>query len=300
VTFAKPEIVFGLSVVIPLYQKARHVRTALEDAFRSCTLADAPFEIIVVDDGSTDGSGDVVRGWAAEAAGHAGALRLLTQENRGAAAARNAGWRAAQGPLILFLDADDRWADHHVREILSLARDFPGAALYADAWAEIGPDGTPRAHQFGIGSDRRGPLPCFFEAMSSGPMIVSSSTAAAPKSALERSGGFPEGVRHGEDKVGWGRLALLGEVVWSPRVGAIWDKSADNRSDGSSLPTPSPAFRDFLREAALAEGIGERTRRNIRTAIAVEGARLTGEIRIYDHDTPARYAERANPDPQPA
>lgn len=299
-TFARKDTDIALSVVIPLYQKARHVRAALEDAFRSCTQARAPFEIVVVDDGSTDGSGDVVRGWAAEAAAHAGALQLLTQENRGAAAARNAGWRAARGPLILFLDADDRWADHHVTEILALVRDFPGAALYADAWAEIGADGTPRQHLFGIRSDQRGPLTCFFEAMSSGPMIVSSSTAAAPKSALERSGGFPEGVRHGEDKVGWGRLALLGEVVWSPRVGAVWDRSADNRSDGATGPAPSPAFRDFLREAALAGGIGERTRCNIRTAIAVEEARLSGEIRIYDHDTPNRYADLAEPEPDPA
>lgn len=287
-----------LSVIIPLYQKARHVRTALADAFRSCRDADTPFEIVVVDDGSTDGSGDVVRGWADEAAGQAAALRLLTQENRGAAAARNAGWRAARGDLILFLDADDRWAPHHVSELLGLVRDFPGAALYADAWAEIGPDGTRRAHRFGIGSDRRGPLPCFFEAMSSGPMIVSSSTAAAPRSALQRSGGFPDGVTHGEDKVGWGRLALQGDVVWSPRVGAVWDRSADNRSDGASGPAPAPAFRDFLRAALLNTGLPDRMRRNLRTAIAVEEARLAGELRLYDHDTPSRYAA-GGPVPEP-
>lgn len=280
----------SVSVVIPLFQKARHVRTALADAFRSCRIAAVPFEIVVVDDGSTDGSGDVVRVWASEDADHAAAMRLLPQENRGAAAARNAGWRAARSDLILFLDADDRWAPHHVTELLGLVRDFPGAALYADAWAEISPDGRQIAHQFGIGSELRGPLPCFFEAMSSGPMIVSSSTAAAPKSALQRSGGFPEGVTHGEDKVGWGRLALLGPVVWSPRVGAIWDRSAENRSDGAAGPAPAPAFRDFLRSAVLNTELPDRMRRNLRTAIAVEEARLAGEIRIYDHDTPSRYA----------
>lgn len=288
----------NISVVIPLYQKARHVRTALADALRSCRDADTPFELVVVDDGSTDGSGDVVRGWADEAAGQAAALRLLTQENRGAAAARNAGWRAARGDLILFLDADDRWAPHHVSELLGLVRDFPGAALYADAWAEIGPDGTRRAHRFGIGSDRRGPLPCFFEAMSSGPMIVSSSTAAAPRSALQRSGGFPDGITHGEDKVGWGRLALQGDVVWSPRIGAVWDRSAENRSDGAAGPAPAPAFRDFLRSALLNTELPDRMRRNLRTAIAVEEARLAGDIRLYDHETPFRYAARG-PVPEP-
>lgn len=298
-TFAKNTAQPILSVVIPLFQKVRHIATALEDAFTSCRIAGAPFELVVVDDGSTDGSGEVARAWGDQDPDRDAALRLLTQENRGAAAARNAGWRAARGGLILFLDADDHWAPHHVTELLSLVRDFPGAALYADAWAEIGQNGARREHLFGIGSERRGPLPCFFEAMSSGPMIVSSSTAAAPKSALERSGGFPERVTHGEDKVGWGRLALLGEVVWSPRVGAVWDKSADNRSDGSSLPAPSSAFRDFLRGGVLHDAISPRTRRSIQTAIAVEEARLAGEIRIYDHGTPARYARAADPAPEP-
>jgi len=286
-----------LSVIIPLFQKARHIRAALEDAYRSCKDAGRPFEIVVVDDGSTDSSGSVVRAWACQDPSRAAALHLITQKNRGAAAARNTGWRAAKSELILFLDADDRWEAHHVTEILGLVQEFPDAVLYADAWAEISADGATRTHAFGIGSDRRGPLPCFFEAMISGPMIVSSSTAAARKNALERSGGFPEGVRHGEDKVGWGRLALLGDVVWSPRVGAVWDKSADNRSDGSAIPTPSPAFRDFLREAEGVDVVAERTRYNIRTAIAVEEAGLAGEIRFYDHHTPARYVE---PDPQPA
>jgi hypothetical protein len=299
-TFAKILDAPSVSVVIPLYQKVRHIRTALEDAFTSCRIAGAPFELVVVDDGSTDGSAAASRAWAEQDPERSASLRLIAQENRGAAAARNAGWRAARGALILFLDADDRWASHHVTELLDLVRDFPGAALYADAWAEIGADGTRREHPFGIGSDRRGPLPCFFEAMSSGPMIVSSSTAAAPKAFLERSGGFPEGVALGEDKVGWGRLALLGDVVWSPRVGAVWDKSADNRSDGAAGPAPSPAFRDFLREAARMDRLRPETLRNLRIAIAVEEARLAGEIRIYDHDTPDRYAELAEPEPDPA
>lgn len=286
-----------LSVVIPLFQKVRHIANALEDAFRSCQIAGAPFELIVVDDGSTDGSGAAARAWADQDPERSAALRLLTQKNRGAAAARNAGWRAARSDLILFLDADDRWVPHHVAELLGLTRDFPGAALYADAWAVIDRNGARREHMFGIGSDRRGPLPCFFEAMSSGPMIVSSSTSAAPKSFLERSGGFPEGITHGEDRVGWGRLALLGDVVWSPRVGAVWDKSADNRSDLTALPSPPVAFRDFLRQALRGVGNPTPLHENIQTALAVEEAWLTGELRIYDHQTPTRYAPAANPEP---
>jgi glycosyltransferase involved in cell wall biosynthesis len=280
-----------VSVVIPLYQKVRHVATALSVAYQSCRKAKAAFELVVVDDGSTDGSGTAVQDWAALDPAHAGAIRLIRQENRGAAAARNTGWTAARGEAILFLDADDTWADHHVSEILFLMTEFPTAVLYADAWQEISANHTARLHDFGIGSDRRGPLPCFFETMSSGPMIVSSSTAGTWKKCLIESEGFPEGVQYGEDKIGWGRLALLGEVVWSPRIGAVWDKSADNRSDKDVGPPPRTAWRDFLLAALAGAQLSATTRRNIRTAVAVENACLDGRINLFSKQTPALFAE---------
>lgn len=291
------QITPSLSVVIPLYQKERHIAQCLTSAYASCKAAGVPFEIVVVDDGSTDGSADLARAWASDDAGRQQALVLITQENRGAAAARNTGWKAARGRAILFLDADDFWHMHHVQEIIDLMREFPEGSLYADAWSEIASNRTEREHLFGIGSESRGPLPCFFEAMSSGPMIVSSSTAGTWKHCLEKTGGFPEGVRAGEDKVGWGRLALLGDVVWSPRIGAVWDKSADNRSDIAGVAVPSPAFRDFLREAVSSAGISDLKRENIETALAVESARLEGRLRFYDHETPALFSrKKENPE----
>lgn len=280
-----------MSVVIPLYQKVRHIAVALSVAYRSCRQANAAFELVVVDDGSTDGSGRAVQDWAAADPAHASALRHIRQENRGAAAARNTGWTAARGEVILFLDADDTWADHHVSEMLVLMAEFPQAVLYADAWKEISADLDEKQHDFGIGSDRRGPLSCFFETMSSGPMIISSSTAGTWKRCLEKSQGFPEGVRFGEDKIGWGRLALLGDVVWSPRIGAVWDKSADNRSDKSPGAPPRTAWRDFLLAALADPALSTTTRRNIRMAVAVENACLSGQLALFSKDTPALFAE---------
>lgn len=290
-----------VSVIIPLYQKARHVADALTAAYRSCRLASTAFELIVVDDGSTDGSDDAVRAWEATHPEQSVPLILIRQENQGAAAARNAGWTAARGEAILFLDADDTWADHHVSEILGLMAQFPEAVLYADAYDEISTMRHAKQHDFGIGSERRGPLACFFETMSSGAMIVSSSTAGTWKRCLIQSEGFPEGVRFGEDKIGWGRLALLGDVVWSPRVGAIWDKSADNRSDRVAGSPPRTAWRDFLVSALDCTEVSAMTRENIRMAVAVENACLSGQIARFGKDTPAFYAEpREATDPVPA
>jgi glycosyltransferase involved in cell wall biosynthesis len=89
----------SISVVIPVHNHAGFVPEALESVFRQRLQ---PREVIVVDDGSTDGTGEVLRRYA-------GRIRSLRQVNRGVAAARNAGAAAASGELLAFLDADDVW-----------------------------------------------------------------------------------------------------------------------------------------------------------------------------------------------
>src|ERR1035441_8596585 len=90
----------SISVVIPLYNKAPYVGRALSSVFRQ-TIQD--FECIVVDDGSTDGGGDLVEKMSDPR------LRLVRQANGGVSRARNQGINLARHPLIAFLDADDEW-----------------------------------------------------------------------------------------------------------------------------------------------------------------------------------------------
>lgn len=89
------------SIVIPVYNKAPYVREAVESALRQ--QADFPYEVIVVDDGSTDGSAEILEQMAEEYPG----LVVIHQENAGVAAARNHGIRLAMGRYICCLDADD-------------------------------------------------------------------------------------------------------------------------------------------------------------------------------------------------
>src|SRR5271165_4480269 len=89
----------SVSVIIPTFNRASTIGKAIASVV-SQTFQD--FELIVIDDGSTDETADVLLSFA-------NTIRLIRQENRGVSAARNAGIRAARGRWIAFLDSDDEW-----------------------------------------------------------------------------------------------------------------------------------------------------------------------------------------------
>src|SRR5215469_15961443 len=118
------------SIVVPLYNKASEISRCLSSAL-SQTYEN--FEIIVIDDGSTDGGDAIVRSF------HDDRLRFLQQENRGLAETRNNGVRAARAAVIAFLDADDEWLPTHLEEIARLVRLHPQAGVYsAGFWLDRG------------------------------------------------------------------------------------------------------------------------------------------------------------------
>lgn len=98
-----------VSLIVPVYQAASFLRAAV-DSMRAQTHAD--IEILLVDDGSTDGSGALCDAMALEDA----RVRVIHQRNAGSGAARNAGMDAAQGEYVLFCDADDRLSPRLVED----------------------------------------------------------------------------------------------------------------------------------------------------------------------------------------
>ena len=110
-----------ISVILPVYNGERFLAEAIGSVLGQ-TLP--PHEIIVVDDGSTDSTAQIVADLAAAAAVP---LRYVYQENQGPAAARNHGIRLAQGELIAFQDADDLWSAEKLVTQAALLRRYPQA-----------------------------------------------------------------------------------------------------------------------------------------------------------------------------
>lgn len=107
-----------VSAIIPTFNRAYHIERALGSVLRQTVSCD---EIIVIDDGSTDGTQKIVENLSAK---HP-QIVYLWQENQGASAARNRGIAVARNQIIAFLDSDDTWSEAHIEESLECFSTFP-------------------------------------------------------------------------------------------------------------------------------------------------------------------------------
>ncbi len=210
------------TVLIPLYNKAAYIQRALDSVSdQTC----APAEILVVNDGSTDGSDEIVRR-------HGNPLvRVLDQPNQGVSIARNNGLAAASQPFIAFLDADDRWRPGFLAAMRRAIEAFPTATLYGSGFATVAGGKTQR--EFGIPPGPEGPAAPrkvdYFRAISGGhPLHMS--TTVAPREAALAVGGLPVGIDFCDDHIFWAELALRGPVVLTPEILADYDISVPGQA----------------------------------------------------------------------
>ena len=200
------------SVVMPLWNNRDTVAAAIGSALAQ-TYRD--FELIVVDDGSTDGSRALAAGFGDPR------VRMLSQLNAGAGAARNAGMAAARAEWIAFLDADDLWLPDHLAELDRLRAGFPEAGLIGTSYLTSRRDGryrAPRARP--VRHERIN----YFERVAAGEHVLWTSSAAVPRRNLETVGDFGSG-RTGEDTRYWLRIALELPVAVSTRRTAVYRRS---------------------------------------------------------------------------
>ncbi len=202
-----------ISVVIPLYNKealiGRTLESVLAQSYRD-------FEVVVVDDGSRDGSAAVVESFDDPR------IRLIRQENAGVSAARNRGIAEARGEFIALLDADDIWKPSYLATVADLIERYPQCDVFATGYEFIDEYGKVslliiRNMPFSGGD---GVLSNYFHVASTSHPPLWTSIVTVRKRAIEAIGGFPVGITSGEDLLTWARLACRYQIAYSTRVEA--------------------------------------------------------------------------------
>jgi|GEM_PF-3399019 len=206
------------SVVLPLYNKQESVVASIESVLAQSFRE---FELIVVDDGSTDDSLALVK------AVHDERIRIIEQANQGVSIARNVGASAADADSIAFIDADDRWHSEFLSTIETLMNRYPNQESYASAWqpwsrSALVPSALPG------GPDA--PLMIDYPRESRDDVVVHICSLVVKKSAFLEVGGFPAGVRIYEDQDFCCRLAERGPIVFSPLPLVYYVRDAENRA----------------------------------------------------------------------
>ena len=240
-----------VSVVIPAYNAAWCVGRAI-DSVLAQTFRD--FELIVVDDGSTDGT-------AAVLARYDDALRIVSKPNGGMSSARNAGIRAATGDYVAFLDADDRWMPEKLARQVALLDAQPELAFCAAVATFEDPDGLTVGEWRGYAGPRAGVSEVF---ANHGAVAGGASAVVARRGLVFRLGGFDETLAGAEDTDMWIRLACHGGFACIDEPLAV------------VLRRPGSASRNLV---AMRRGALEMTRKN--RPLLPPGMRRSYWRRIY-------------------
>jgi glycosyltransferase involved in cell wall biosynthesis len=212
------------SIVIPLFNKEKHVLGTIYSVL-SQTIQD--FEIIVVNDGSTDSSSDVVNSV------NDPRVKLIEQCNAGVSTARNRGVEESSAKYIVFVDADDRWLPDFLYNICELISKFPNCGMYATAYRIRNTDGEEKSINIqGVRSDKKYTvIPSYFKSVAYGDNLVWSSAVCIPKEVFTTNNiRFPVGEAYGEDQYVWARVATQYEVAYCQAESAIYDRDVENNT----------------------------------------------------------------------
>ncbi|AEI14044.1 glycosyl transferase family 2 [Flexistipes sinusarabici DSM 4947] len=196
------------SVVIPLYNKEKYIAETIQSVLRQTY---ANFEIVVINDGSTDQSAETVKCLRDDR------IRLIDQENQGVSVARNNGIKAAKNNWIAFLDGDDKWERDFLAEIknaISLDSNFIG---YATGYKKQDMQGNIYYPKLKKIPHERGKLNNYFLSSFFGNPIITSSSICLNKALLDTNNIlnlFPPNIKRGEDLDAWTKLNLKNNIFF--------------------------------------------------------------------------------------
>jgi glycosyltransferase involved in cell wall biosynthesis len=236
-----------VSVILPVYNRKSSVARAIRSVLAQTWT---PFELIVVDDGSTDGTRAVLESFDSQ-------MRLIGQPHGGAYVARNRGLREARGELIAFIDSDDAWLPDRLASQMPLMERPEVGLVFGDVVHVRPGHQRRRVTSFQIAPPRRGRVAAQFVWCN----FVPTSTVLVRRCCLDEAGGFREEVALSCDYLMWFQIAVRHELDFVDGVVAEYALSRDSLSadlgrsiaarielfSGELARTTDPAVRKILK-----------------------------------------------------
>ena len=204
-----------ISVIIPLYNKAPYIKRALDSVLMQTVQN---FEVIVVNDGSTDGGDKIVEGYGDAR------IHLINQENQGVSAARNHWVNEARAELVEFLDADDEWLPNFLETVLKLRDKYPDIGMYTTGYKLIeGNKETPCTYLSEKGT--RLLESYYYNRLDAGVhnQFIMMSAVVVDKQTFQGIGGFNPLLSYAEDINLYERMAVVTKIAYTPEIAAKYN-----------------------------------------------------------------------------
>jgi glycosyltransferase involved in cell wall biosynthesis len=197
----------SVAVIIPVFNGAQSIARAINSTL--CQSFDGQCEIVVVNDGSTDATAEVLKEYGSR-------IRVLEQPNRGPAAARNAAVKQSKAEFLAFLDADDMFTPDKLAHTVPVLASHPKAALLFHDAVALSRDGRQLCESYVWAERAHAPS---LEEMLTVWWPIVPSTVVMRRSVFEASGGFCEDFKTAgyEDPDLWLRVRELGEFIYLPQ-----------------------------------------------------------------------------------
>lgn len=192
------------SIVIPLYNKEQSIKKTIESVLNQTYQN---FEILIVNDGSTDSSVEIVSAIKDKR------INIINKENGGVSSARNEGIHKSKFEIVAFLDGDDFWENNYLEEMNDLINDFPDCHFFGSNFYII-KDQIKIVNKNSLDSNFRGCLDDYFK-ITLKSNILQSSSIILKKDLIKKSGNFNENLVMGEDFDFWFRNALNSKIAFN-------------------------------------------------------------------------------------
>lgn len=218
-----------ISIVIPLYNKEKSITATLESVLAQSYT---DYELIIVDDGSTDNSLNVVKEFVGQIDNRwiDDRLTIIFKKNGGVCSARNRGILEAKGEYVALLDGDDIWDRDYLVEQVKMIRDFPEAVMWGINFAETNNGQLIRKLATGLPDGYCGYVDNYFQMKGRISDLFCSSSVVIRREVFEKVGMFDERIKYAEDTDMWWRVISTNKVAFYDRYMVFYQYDTENRA----------------------------------------------------------------------